>query len=136
VQTLSLLITAILRRGGDIRFLTNELMQVHSAKGGASIKEQQKYRPSVVAAIGGVLEEEFRQLGVFSGTPGGHAPDPMEITKWVEDVMAASHDTTRPSTVPGGVHSLTAPCPECGEHTLVHEHGCERCTSCDYTTCG
>lgn len=27
-------------------------------------------------------------------------------------------------------------CPECGRYSLVHEGGCEHCTSCSYSKCG
>ena len=26
-------------------------------------------------------------------------------------------------------------CPKCGQYTLVHESGCEHCTSCGYDAC-
>lgn len=27
-------------------------------------------------------------------------------------------------------------CPQCGQETLIHDGGCERCMSCSYSKCG
>jgi hypothetical protein len=58
----------VLRRGGDVRFLIEQLTEVPAATGGAMIASQQRYRPSVVAAIGGILEKEFIRLGLLNVT--------------------------------------------------------------------
>jgi ribonucleoside-diphosphate reductase alpha chain len=40
-------------------------------------------------------------------------------------------------TLPPPKHTRHADvCPECGERTLVHVEGCEKCLSCDYDKCG
>ena len=65
VQAMARLLTAVLRRGDDARFLVGELTAIHAANGGAFIPEQERFRASIVAAIGGVLEEDFRTRGLF-----------------------------------------------------------------------
>jgi len=123
IQAMSRLLTAVLRRGGDVIFLINELTSVHSAMSGAFIPEQHKYRPSIVAAIGGVLEEEFRTLGLMDKTANARPEQPQQAR-----VMA--------SPVHHGGGPSTECCPECGGAFLVHEQGCIRCLACDYNKCG
>lgn len=119
VQAMSRLLTAVLRRGGDVRFLINELTAVTSAGGGGFIAEQHKYRHSVVAAIGGVLEEEFRTLGLIGGN--GEYGTEFQGSKVVP--VTVTHGTGPDS------------CPECGATPLVHELGCVRCLACSFTRC-
>ena len=42
------------------------------------------------------------------------------------------------SALPGGLATMAGkPCPECGNHTLIHKDGCEFCTACGYVgQCG
>lgn len=131
IQAMGRLLTAVLRRGGDVKFLVNELTAVHAAGAGGFITEQRAYRPSVVAAIGGVLEEEFRQLGLFG----------VKATT-TEDLPVAPPMVTRPHTLltpkPSFVEAVMGPviCPNCHVGALVREEGCMRCVSCDYSKCG
>jgi ribonucleoside-diphosphate reductase alpha chain len=63
IKALTLLITAIFRRGGDIIFIVEELKQVFSTTG--SMWYKGKYVPSIVAMIGVRLEEHLRWLGLL-----------------------------------------------------------------------
>lgn len=123
VQATSRLLTAVLRRGGDVKFLMHELAAICSSSGGAFIADQHKYRPSIVAAIGGILEAEFRELGMF---------DDMQYANRVD--MQADIRTVNVTVHSGKPGPDT--CPECGSTPLVHEQGCIRCLNCDYTKCG
>jgi ribonucleotide reductase alpha subunit len=122
IQAMGRLLTAVLRRGGDVRFLVNELMAVHAAGAGGFIAEQHAYRPSIVAAIGGILEEEFKALGLFS-VPAGVSVVKVEV----HGLGGAGG---------GDSQSLGTECPQCHSMSLVHEDGCKRCLTCDYTKCG
>jgi hypothetical protein len=59
-EALARSVTAVFRRDGDARFLAEELTRVSSARGGAFVDGV--YRPSVVAAIGGVLTTEIERM--------------------------------------------------------------------------
>lgn len=119
VQAISRLLTAILRRGGDTKFLLAELEAIHSAKGGGFIADQQKFRPSIVAAIGGLLEEEFNRLTSY-------------------EAPVAIETIPQPKIVPVTVTYGNGPdaCPNCHATPLVHEVGCARCLNCDWSNCG
>lgn len=118
VTALSRMVTAVLRRDGDVRFLAAELTEVVAATGGASIRSQGRYRPSVVAAIGGVLEMEFRRLGILP--------------------PLAPHADAAPSEAPEIPIAIEGAslCPKCQRQTFLHENGCKRCLSCGHEVCG
>jgi ribonucleoside-diphosphate reductase alpha chain len=156
IQATSRLLTAVLRRGGDIKFLVNELAAICSSSGGAFIKEQHKHRPSIVAAIGGILETEFRELGLFSLPESVSEPEPGGRTVSVPTQGDGGTSAfVAPRTVGvtiyaggvggngGGNASAFAPgivgvdtCPQCYSTPLVHEQGCLRCLNCDWNKCG
>ena len=116
VQALSCMVTAILRRRGDVQFLVQELKQVSAATGFAFLQvsdaeDHPVQYPSVVAAIGGVLEAEWKRLS----TDDGDASPTQKL------VLTATAGTE---------------CPKCGEFSLIRENGCKRCLSCGYEQCG
>jgi ribonucleoside-diphosphate reductase alpha chain len=115
VGALSRTVTAVLRRGGDVRFLVEQLAEVHSPMGGAFIPSQERFRPSVVAAIAGVMEIEFRRLGLYGATAVAHMPP------------AAAVDIDNP---------VGEACPVCAAKAFVREAGCSRCLTCGYNSCG
>ncbi len=117
VQALSCMATAILRRRGDVQFLVQELKQVSAATGFAFLQvddaeDHPVQYPSVVAAIGGVLEAEWKRLST-----DGSAPPAPEASR--KPVSAGAGE-----------------CPKCGEFSLIRENGCKRCLSCGYEQCG
>ena len=54
---LTRMISAVFRRGGDVSFVVEELKAVFDPRGGAWMQGQ--YIPSILAAIGGVLEQHM-----------------------------------------------------------------------------
>ncbi len=59
---LTRMISAVFRRGGDIAFVAEELKAVFDPRGGAWMKG--KYVPSMLAAIGDVIERHLSNFGV------------------------------------------------------------------------
>jgi ribonucleoside-diphosphate reductase alpha chain len=108
MKALSLLITAIFRRGGDVNFIVDELKQVTSPGGGMFYNK--RHLNSLVGAIGAKIEEHFQWLGLLPEEKGNAAPATVEHI--------------------GGI------CPKCNAPTLVHKEGCSTCTNCGYSNCG
>ena len=104
---LTRMVSAVFRRGGDVSFVAEELKAVFDPRGGAWV--QGKYVPSLLAAIGGVIE---RHLGAEQG----------------ELFQPPKPDA--PSSAPH------AACPQCGSPSLVKVEGCNNCLSCGYSKCG
>ncbi len=123
---LTRMISAVFRRGGDVSFVVDELKAVFDPRGGQWMKG--RYVPSLLAAIGEVLEEHMITIG-FIKVPGSLEED---------DIIA------KPQVVnlSPGQESLEAPdvrfrqCPKCGQASLTRQEGCDTCTSCAYSKCG
>ena len=126
--------SAVFRRGGDVSFVVEELKAVFDPRGGQWMKG--KYVPSLLAAIGGVIEEHLIKIG-FLNSPGEI------INTDVESVQASAFtsgnsDAGSYSFENAGADQL-APfrqCPKCAQASLIHQEGCDMCTSCSYSKCG
>lgn len=102
------MISAVFRRGGDVSFVPEELKAVFDPRGGAWMRG--KYVPSLLAAIGGVIE---RHMGLVQ--PSLPLDEPAE---------ALSSRTPR------------ACCPQCGAAAMIKVEGCTNCLECGYSKCG
>jgi len=113
---LTRMISAVFRRGGDVSFVVDELKAVFDPRGGQWMKG--KYVPSLLAAIGDVLETHMVEIGFLKrrGVPAGVEP-------------AAEREVVNMGPVPGQ-------CPSCGSLAMVHQEGCAVCTVCGYSKCG
>ncbi|MBO9400487.1 adenosylcobalamin-dependent ribonucleoside-diphosphate reductase [Shimia sp. R9_3] len=113
---LTRMISAVFRRGGDVSFVVEELKAVFDPRGGAWMEG--KYIPSILAAIGGVLERHMIAIGFIEGEGMGLKSDPKA------EVVAVG-ETPRGKA-----------CPSCGDFSLQMVEGCMTCTSCGYSKCG
>lgn len=106
---LTRMISAVFRRGGDVSFVVEELKAVFDPRGGQWMEG--RYVPSLLAAIGGVIERHMIDTGFLKpdAKPG---------------LALAVNDQQR-----------GAQCPRCGEATLVFQEGCSTCLSCGYSKC-
>ncbi len=113
---LTRMVSAVFRRGGDVSFVVEELKAVFDPRGGAWMKG--KYVPSILAAIGGVLEQHMVAIGFIEGE-GKH----LKVDPQAEAMVVGE--------APRG-----KPCPSCGEYGMKMESGCASCPSCGYSKCG
>ena len=112
---LTRMISAVFRRGGDISFVVEEMKAVFDPRGGAWMEG--KYIPSILAAIGGVIEQHLIAIGFISGEGMGLKSDPQ-----------------------AEVVNLGAPrgkaCTSCGSYEMRMIEGCLTCANCGYSKCG
>ncbi|GGB24833.1 adenosylcobalamin-dependent ribonucleoside-diphosphate reductase [Allosediminivita pacifica] len=113
---LTRMISAVFRRGGDVSFVVEELKAVFDPRGGAWV--QGKYIPSILAAIGGVIERHMIAIGFLEGEGKGLKTDPTAKVVGLE--------TGRPGKA----------CPSCGQFELQMVEGCMTCMSCGHSKCG
>ena len=113
---LTRMISAVFRRGGDVSFVVEELKAVFDPRGGAWM--QGKYVPSILAAIGGVIEKHMVATGFLAGEGMGLKSDPQA------DVVPLNN-------APKG-----KACTSCGDYDLRMVEGCMTCGSCGYSKCG
>jgi ribonucleoside-diphosphate reductase alpha chain len=113
---LTRMISAVFRRGGDVSFVVEELKAVFDPRGGAWMEG--RYIPSILAAIGGVIERHMIAIGFLSGEGAGLKSDPKAA------VMAVGEAPRGPS------------CPSCGNFGMHKVEGCMTCPHCGYSKCG
>jgi ribonucleoside-diphosphate reductase alpha chain len=104
---LTRMISAVFRRSSDVAFVAEELKAVFDPRGGAWM--QGRYVPSLLAAIGDIVERHLAGLGD-------------------QPVEAAAFETPAARAMP--------PCPQCGAAALVKVEGCNNCLECGYSKCG
>ncbi len=112
---LTRMISAVFRRGGDVSFVVEELKAVFDPRGGAWV--QGKYIPSILAAIGGVIEQHLVAIGFLEGEGMGLKSDPT--------AKVVGLDTPRGKA-----------CPSCGQFSMMMVEGCMTCSSCGHSKCG
>ncbi|MCB1346062.1 MAG: ribonucleoside-diphosphate reductase, adenosylcobalamin-dependent, partial [Rhodobacteraceae bacterium] len=108
---LTRMISAVFRRGGDVSFVVEELKAVFDPRGGAWMGG--RYIPSILAAIGGVIEEHLVSIGFIEGVGLGLKSDPK-------------------ASGPARAQA----CPSCGAYELVMIEGCMTCRACGHSKCG
>ena len=110
------MISAIFRRPHDSRFVVQELKEVFDPKGGQFMKG--KYVPSMLAAIGGIIENHMKRIGYIEGKE-------VSMTKPTADE-------------PPVMGTIKAPkaCPNCHGYNFKSESGCEVCVDCGHSKCG
>ena len=119
---LTRMISAVFRRGGDVSFVVEELKAVFDPRGGQWMDG--KYVPSLLAAIGEVLERHMIAIGFL--------PDPTaakEGQPHLKVVGGEASDAGRPSRPP------LPQCPKCASFSMIHQEGCDVCTSCGHSKC-
>jgi ribonucleoside-diphosphate reductase alpha chain len=114
---LTRMISAVFRRGGDVSFVVDELKAVFDPRGGQWVKG--RYVPSLLAAIGGVIEEHMLAIGFL---------------KQPETLAGESGETAVKQVVNLG--TTPSQCPSCASVALVKQEGCDLCTACGYSKCG
>ena len=114
---LTRMISAVFRRGGDVSFVVGELKAVFDPRGGAWV--QGKYIPSILAAIGGVLEQHMIAIGFLEGEGMGLKEDP----KAGQQVVNLNENRGKA-------------CPSCGQFDMQMVEGCMTCRSCGHSKCG
>jgi len=112
---LTRMISAVFRRGGDVSFVVEELKAVFDPRGGQWMAG--RYVPSLLAAIGGIIEQHMVNTG-FMSPAERFAPDSAEADEAVTEQMKDLRY-----------------CPKCSQAALVFQEGCHTCRNCGYSKC-
>lgn len=116
---LTRMVSAIFQRGGDIRFVAEELQSVFDPKGGQWIGG--RYVPSLVALIGKTLEEHMNVIG-YQSTPEQMEPIEVEVINL--------NETQSPGAEP------PPQCRSCKGFNVEIRSGCPTCLDCGHSKCG
>jgi ribonucleoside-diphosphate reductase alpha chain len=111
---LTRMISAVFRRGGDVSFVVEELKAVFDPRGGAWMGG--KYVPSILAAIGGVIERHLVAIGFIEAEGMGLKSDPQAEVVNLQGKRGRA-------------------CPRCGQHEMRMVEGCSVCMACGHSKC-
>ncbi|CAN5921019.1 ribonucleotide reductase N-terminal alpha domain-containing protein [soil metagenome] len=136
---LTRMISAVFRRGGDVSFVVEELKAVFDPRGGQWMEG--RYVPSLLAAIGGVIERHLVEIGFLAPA------DQPRISEAAEQRLRAAAGAREPSgdgaggdgsgrEEAGSAAPMLGQCPNCGAAALTHQEGCDTCLNCGYSRCG
>jgi len=106
---LSLMVSAIMRQGGNIDFISQELMKVRSADDAGFVDG--RFYGSLVALIGDTIGKHHRSVDI-------------QRVKSVQIVIDAN-----PQASKGEI------CPACAQPAIFKIEGCDKCTNCTYSKC-
>ncbi|MGZ8994889.1 MAG: TSCPD domain-containing protein, partial [Rhodospirillales bacterium] len=125
---LTRMISAVFRRGGDVAFVVEELKAVFDPRGGQWMGG--RYVPSLLAAIGEVIERHMIDIGFLPLAGDGAA----SAENQAQARLAAGpreHGPHGGSAASGRFRQ----CPKCGAPTLIRQEDCDTCASCGYSKC-
>ena len=112
---LTRMISAVFRRGGDVSFVVDELKAIFDPRGGQWMGG--RYVPSILAAIGEVIERHLVAIGFMSPREGPLAGNEIRAVAVAAEGAPARF------------------CPRCGSPSFVRLENCDSCLSCGYSKC-
>jgi ribonucleoside-diphosphate reductase alpha chain len=121
---LTRMISAVFRRGGDVAFVVEEMKAVFDPRGGQWMNG--RYVPSLLAAIGDVIERHMIEIGFLPDTSPRSKGDKVVNLKDMQKEPAKDAATR---------DARFRACPKCGTFALMRQEGCDSCTSCGYSKC-
>ncbi|MBN9515290.1 MAG: adenosylcobalamin-dependent ribonucleoside-diphosphate reductase [Alphaproteobacteria bacterium] len=128
---LTRMISAVFRRGGDVSFVVEELKAVFDPRGGQWMEG--RYVPSLLAAIGSVIERHLVEIGFLAPAETPHLTDVSEPRM---RLMAGARESSGGEGPSATVSAAMGQCPNCGAAALTHQEGCDVCLNCGYSRCG
>ncbi|WP_116963429.1 NrdJb [Fastidiosibacter lacustris] len=128
---LTLIISAVFRKGGDITFLVEELRSVFDPNGGY-LKRGGKYIPSLVSEIGDVIEKHLKKINML---PAGDLDESQKL------FIAAKREELDKRQQPSNDATTNFPpesqlCTKCNTKAMINMDNCLTCLNCGYSKCG
>ena len=138
IVALTVIMSAVFRKGGDITFLVDELRSVFDPRGGYWVKGT--YKPSIIAEIGDVIERHLTKIGMLQ------APElddhQKELIEKKQQELAAKTNTKTPAAnntgqdVDDGYPADAKLCSKCNNRSSIVMDGCMTCLNCGDSKCG
>jgi len=139
VVALTLLISAVFRKGGDITFIVDELSAVFDPQGGY-FKRGGKFMPSLVAEIGEVVEQHLKMIGMIANDSLDEHQKKLIADKRAEyeakqapkKAEAAASESSEAGDFPPDAQL----CKKCNNKSAIVMDGCLTCLNCGDSKCG
>lgn len=132
VVALTRVVSAVFRKGGDVTFLVEELQSVFDPRGGYFNKG--KYVPSLVAAIGNVIETHMKMIGLIPTEELSEHQKKLlqEKREQLESKNSSATSNDSSSEFPAEAQL----CEKCMTKAVIKLDGCMTCLSCADSKCG
>ena len=141
VVALTLLMSAVFRKGGDVAFLVDGLRSVFDPRGGY-LKAGGKFVPSLIAEIGDILERHLIDCGLME-KPGLSPEQKAMVDAKRAQFSAKSRSGDGISSDPdadgdgsGGYPPNATVCAQCSVKSVIIMDGCATCLNCGDSKCG
>lgn len=134
ISGLTLIISAVFRKGGDVTFLVNELQSVFDPKGGY-FKKGGKFMPSLVAEIGDAIENHLKMIGMIVD-PGLDEHQQKLIDEKRKEFATRQNESTEAVADNSGFPEGAALCGKCNMKASIMMDGCLTCLNCGDSKCG
>ena len=141
VVAMTRIISAVFRKGGDVSFLAEEMKAVFDPHGGYF--RPGGFVPSLVAEIGGIIEQHLKGLGMIEDPGMDPATRALldEKRRAYEAVHAApatpaANSIATVETDTGGYPASATLCNKCHTKAVVIMDGCATCLECGNSKCG
>ncbi len=121
--SLTRVISAVFRKGGDVVFLVNELKEVFDPRGGY-LKKGGIFMPSLVAEIGYAIEKHLKSTG--------HIVEEKDAN--MEAFLAKKREEAGASEDGYPAHATL--CPKCNVKAVIKMDNCATCLACSDSKCG
>lgn len=128
IVAMTRILSAVFRKGGDVKFLIDEMKAVFDPRGGY-YKSGGTYMPSIVAEIGCIIEDHLHSIGLLKREDNGAAARAMLAAKTAQVVDIEGDDS-------GSFPTSATMCPKCNTKALVLMDGCSTCLNCGHSKCG
>ncbi|MCE5233656.1 MAG: NrdJb [Mizugakiibacter sp.] len=147
IVALTRIMSAVFRKGGDVTFLVEEMKAVFDPRGGY-FKAGGVYMPSIVAEIGGVVEQHMKMIGLIRDPEMSDAQRALIAEK--RAAYEAAGSKKKPDVSPAAAEVAPKPepqsngsfppgatmCHKCNTNAVVMMDGCATCLNCGYSKCG
>lgn len=127
---LTLILSAVFRKGGDVTFLVDELRSVFDPQGGY-FKKGGRYTPSIVAEIGDVIEQHMMAIGMLKKA------EPDQHQQAHIDAKRQEFETREQSIESEDAYPASAQlCKKCQTRAVISLDNCLTCLNCGDSKCG
>jgi len=139
IVALTRITSAVFRKGGDVTFLVEEMQAVFDPKGGY-FKKGGRFMPSLVAEIGGVIEDHLKKIGMIVDEEMHETQKQILAEKRAEyeDAQKAIAPAVEAAAEEGGEQypAGATVCNKCSTQAVIMMDGCMTCLSCGDSKCG
>jgi len=134
ISALTLIVSAVFRKGGDVTFLVKELQSVFDPKGGY-FRKGGRYMPSLVAEIGYVIEAHLKMIGLIAAPVLDKHQRKLidQKRREIEQQQALKADPADAEA--GGFPEGAELCGKCHTKAMIIMDNCLTCLNCGESKC-